>query len=532
MNLRPYQRELVLKARDELRTNKAVAIQLPTGGGKSHIFASITELAFKKGNKVWICVPRNELIWQTSEHLFNRKLPHGIIKAGMNESRAYNIHVISMETIKRRLKDNKIKNFPNAIIFDECHIQLDAQIKIVNQLPTHTKVIGFSATMERLDGRGIGVTYKEDKTYNDGLYNSLIEGPKIKDLIEMNYLSNFRYFCPPLEGLEDLHRKGTEYDANELDALLKRRAVFGKAIEHYKQYANGKKALVFCRSVKASEETAQRFREAGFRFESIDGKMTDKQRKDRINALKDGTLQGLCNCEIATYGLDVPSIEVCIMLRPTLSVALYMQMIGRALRVLAGKTEAIILDHVSNLLTHFHPLQEYDWQFFGVEKKKKKKGQSADTLKLCPKCWMYYTGAICDNCGNQKPKRKPIDMVVVDGRLVEQKGPVPLKDRPYEEKREFNDRISAAIDAFNLAALEGKIHYGPIEDLCKIAESLGYAVLWVYHQLNNLEHAVNVPLLGALAKIKGYKSGWIHFKRMELQKRNRISNWEQAATNQ
>ena len=509
MQLRPYQKEAVNDLRQEFKTHNRVFLQLPTGGGKTVIISQIAKNAFDRDFRVWFIVPRNELLEQASEHFFKWKIPHGIIKAGMQESRAYKIHIVSKDTLMRRIKSDKIKNFPDMCIFDEGHVAIDQQIKIISCLPEKSISLGISATPERTDGRGLS-----------DIYQSIVYGPSIKDLIEMHYLSNFKYFCPPIEGLETLHRKGTEYDADELDALLKKRAVYGKAISHYREYADKKPCIVFCRNVKTAEDTAQKFREAGYNFESIDGRMSSGKRKAILNGVRDGKLHGVTSVDLCIYGLDIPRLEVAIMLRPTTSRAVFYQQIGRILRPQDGKT-AIILDHVNNLIEHGHPLQDYEWQFYGKEKRGKNKGKSPDLLKLCPKCFMYFVGDSCDNCGSSRDKRKQVEFVEVDGRLIEQKGPVPLKDRDFEEQREFHDRINACKDEYNEALKLGKIDYGPVKNLCFLADQLGYSIMWVYHQLNELEHAINTPLLFAISKVKGYKSGWVHFKKQEMQKRNR-----------
>lgn len=516
--LRPFQTTMFTEARVFLRDHRSAMMQLGTGGGKTVIFSHITHSAFGRGRRVWVVVPRNELLRQSSEELIEHKIPHGMIAAGKQESRAYKVHVISLETLKRRIRADKIINWPDLLIIDEAHIQLDGQRLLFSACPDSTKILGFSATPERLDGRGLGVTHIMGEKV-DGLYDGLIEGPSLREMIEMHYLSPMRYFCPPVPGIQDLHRKGTEYDANELDALLKKRAVYGKAIEHYHKYAHERPALVYCRSVKAAEETAARFREAGYLFESIDGRMTDKKRKSLIDGLKAGKIHGLTSCELVTYGLNVPRVEVIIMLRPTLSKALYMQMVGRGLRVSDGKDECLILDHVGNLAEHGHPLQDHHWHFWGTDKRKRKKGVDVAVKKLCPSCFLYYEGPSCPNCGESAAKKARKDLEEVDGRLIEIKGPIALKDRPYEERREFEDRISSAKTDFEASQARGEIDYGPIKDLCQVAEELGRSVMWVYHSLNSMEYAVNIPLLTAIASVKEYKNGWVYFKQKELQRR-------------
>ena len=137
-------------------------------------------------------------------------------------------------------------------------------------------------------------------------------------------------------GVEKLHKRGTEYKPDELDALLEERAVYGDAVDHYRRHADGKPALVYCRNIEAADKTASVFSSAGYKFENIDGTMTYKRRETLLNGLKYGDIQGLTSCELITYGLDVPRVECVIMLRPTLSRALYCQMIGRGLRPSEG----------------------------------------------------------------------------------------------------------------------------------------------------------------------------------------------------
>lgn len=513
MILRPYQQDQVDGARKVLSRNRSVLLQLATGAGKTVIFSEITKLTHANNNRIWIVVPRNELLRQASDHLAKYKVPHGIIAAGTNESRAYKVHIVSKDTLIRRY--DKIKNWPDLLIMDEAHLYLDRQIEIVSHLPERSKIIGVTATPERLDGRGLS-------TESGGLYDDIVYGPSIAELIEMDYLSNMRYFCPPgAEEIKQLHRRGTEFDPAELEALLQRRKIYGGAIQHYREHAHNKPALVFCRSVKAAAETAQRFNDAGYRFENIDGKMSYARRKNLIDGLRNGLIQGLTSCELITYGLDIPRVECIIMLRPTLSRTLFFQMIGRGLRPSPGKSACTILDHVGNLQEHGHPMEQYDWQFHGREKRTGGAGVSVATLRLCGQCFLYYTEDICPNCGGVNKKKKRSDIEEIDGRLIEVKGPVELKKRPREEQREIQDNISRLIEACQLQE-DGngfyKVDETAVSELLMLAESLGYDYMWVYQRVT-MGMAVNYPLLHAIAKVRNFKTGWVHYKGAKLQKR-------------
>jgi DNA repair protein RadD len=518
MALRDYQNHLVDALRESLRTSRAVCLQLPTGAGKTPIVAEITRTAWTRDFRVWFVMPRNELLTQASEHFKRWDIPHAYISAGMQESRAYKIHVVSKDTLLRRL--DRIKNWPDLLIFDEAHIALDAQIKILSHVPASTKIIGMTATPERLDGRGLS------EVYDDVCY-----GPSIPWLTERGFLSPLRYFAPPIEGLDSIHRKGTEFDAEELDELFRKRQVYGDVINYYKQYGrradgSNKSALIFCRSVKSAYETAERFREAGFRFECIEGNMSTARRKSFIEGLKTGGLDGLTNCEIATYGLDIPRVEYGASIRPTLSRALYFQMVGRILRPFEGKQEAVFFDHANLVQEHSDPsspgtplfyLDELRWNFNGREKRPR--ATAPAQLKLCPLAgYIYCDKTTCVGCEHRDPSvidPRRAALPVVEATLIERTATQSWTTLAPEERREVQDRIGRATERLRAP---GDIDIEAVADLLAIADELGRQPMWAYHLVSEGRATVNVSLVHAIAKVKGYKPGWVWFKIKDLRK--------------
>ena len=510
MALRPYQSDIITKVRAALSRHKNVMMQLPTGGGKTRIFSEMTKLAAEKKNSVWIMVPRNELLRQASGQLSSMKISHGMISAKHKESRAYSVHVISKDTILRRIKAGKIKNWPRVIICDEAHLALDQQLFIRESAPEETVFIGTTATPEKLDGRGL-----------DELYDEIIYGPTIKELVELNFLSNMKYFSVPgfdIEALQGKDYTGTDVKADVLDQILKTRQIYGNAIAHYRKHAHNKACIVFCRSVKAAEETAERFRDAGYRFESIDGRMTDKQREALISGVATGRLHGLTSCELVCYGLDIPKVECIIMLRPTLSRALFCQMIGRGLRPLDGKEHCVILDHVALISEHGHPMQDYEWKFHGEEKRGRKKGIDPASLKLCSECFLYFVGNQCPNCGTERGKKPPKKYEEIDGRLIEIIGPVKLNDRPPEEKREFQDKYSELMESITGADTD-ELMDKYVKELLKLAADAGLNAMSVYWRLSQGMRAVNVPVLHSIRRTKSYAPGWVYMQKKVVEKK-------------
>jgi len=451
----------------------------------------------------------------------------------MHESRAFKIHIVSKDTLIRRY--DKIKNWPDLLIFDECHLYLDRQIEIVSHLPEQSKIIGMTATPERLDQRGLS-------TRAGGVYDELIEGPSIPWLTDNGFLTPLRYFSPPIEGLDDIHRRGTDYDEEELEALLQRRKIYGELVGHYEKYGKGKPALIFCRSVKSAYQTAERFRDKGFKFYAIhsatnEHPMTAAKRKELIDALTAGSIDGLTNCEIATYGLDIPRVEYGASIRPTLSRALYFQMIGRILRPFTDpvtgykKEDALFFDHVNLVLEHQEPsypgipphyVPRIEWNFNGTEKRSRDKKET--NVVLCPHLdFMYCAKPHCKTCQHNPDKsisdaRKP--MVVIPAELVEVEKPKGLSELPYEERREIQDRIGAAVLEFDNAAKLGNILPGPVGELLAIADQCGYKELWVYHKLTRENRlTINVSLLYEIARQRGYRPGWAYFTMKKLKEK-------------
>ena len=265
-----------------------------------------------------------------------------------------------------------------------------------------------------------------------------------------------------------------------------------------------------------AEDTADEFTKAGFKVEIIDGTMTDKVRKDKIDRVKSGELDGLTTVDLVTYGLDVPKISCIIMLRPTSSVSLFFQMIGRGLRPDGIYDDCLIFDHVGNCeqKRHGHPLAPRIWNFTGQIKKPKIPKDAVERLENVQKCDVCYDliiDGVCRSCGAEKEKKSQKPLKQVDGWLVEIDGPTPLNERPLENQRKYQDMIAVNVDNFlNLWQSEGKIESDCVKNLLEVATDLKwkngpmqvYYLLTMYKGENGEEIAreliVNVALLAEI----------------------------------
>jgi superfamily II DNA or RNA helicase len=505
MILRPYQQDLYDRVRVAFsQGHKSVLMQLCTGGGKTPIFSVMTDNAEKKGLHIWIVAPRKKLVRQISKSLSKVGVKHGRIAPRFKESKAFNVHVVSRDTWTRR-KD-KLKITPDFVIIDEAHLSLDRYKEFRAYYPK-AFFLGVTATPELLNGRGL-----------DELWEVLVLGPPMRELVELGYLSNMTLYAPPIGDIDlEVETAGTEYHQENYEKYLQKNKIYDNAIKLYTEHAKGRKCLVYCRNLKTSKSTAAMFNAAGYRFADIDGDMTDNQQEKILEGLENGDLDGVTSCELVTYGLDIPAITCVIMMRRTQSRALYFQMLGRGLRT--DELDLILLDMVGNFQIHCaeigHPFNPVNWRFTAKEKRKKRKKDPTAILRLCPDLdYQYCDKPSCVGCefnkGGRKERKVEQDENV---KLVKVKN-VRLKDRPPEEKREFVDRISMAIEEY-----KGTQDLDALRELLAIAAELGNPPLWVYNQICEGRITVNVPLLHAISKIKKYKPGWAWMQKNRIGQR-------------
>ena len=385
MKLRPYQQQLIDDTRFQLQLGrKKVLIVLPTGGGKTVCFSHIAESASKKGNRVCVLVHRAELLDQASRSMPVR---HGLIAAGRSMDLSHSVQIASVQTLARRLHQLP-KDFFQLLIVDEAHHTTAGTWASVVEHFDSARLIGVTATPIRLDGRGLGEHYE-----------SMVVGPSAQWLTDNGFLSQAKVLAPPGIQTSGLKKRMGDFDMRQAEGLLQQGQAMGDCLTHYRQHLNGQTAIAFCCSVAHSQAVAGLFQANGVAAASIDGKMDVNRRRSLLASLGRGEIKVLTSCALIGEGVDVPSVGGCILLRPTSSVGLHLQMIGRCLRVSPGKTRAVILDHVGNTLRLGHHLEDREWTLDGEQKAKREKCTS---VKVCPKCFAAMSSQVseCEECGH------------------------------------------------------------------------------------------------------------------------------------
>lgn len=404
LQLRPYQKHDVEALREAFNQGAyAVCYQAPTGSGKTVVFCYIAHHAAQLGNRICILVHRRELLRQASDALTEWGIQHGVIASGLPTTQ-HLVQVASKDTLVRRRMPYRF----DLLVCDEAHHATADTYRAIWRANPGAHLLGVTATPCRLTGAGLGT-----------VFDRMVVGPTVKDLVTAGYLARPLVYAPPLNlNLKGLRSPAGDYKRDQLERLMDQRHITGDVIEHYRRYLNGKPTLVYCASVQHAEHTAALYREAGFRAESVDGKMPDALRDDRIRAIGDGRLSLLMSCDLIGEGLNVPGVYGIQELRPTKSITIHLQHIGRGLRIAPGKTSCIILDHVGNC--YRHGLPDYEWRWSLERGAEKQPGDvKAPPMRQCPQCFYAHPlEPVCPACGYVYPP-KPVRQApnVKEGQL-------------------------------------------------------------------------------------------------------------------
>lgn len=438
IQLRPYQQAILDDARQAFAARiRAVLICLATGGGKTVTASTVVQGAAQKRNTTWWLTHRRELASQASQTFHSLGIPHGTIQAGHVSNPHALVQVASIQTIARRLDALPP---PNLIVFDETHhIGAASWDAIFHRFPA-ARILGLTATPWRLDGQGLG-----------RWYGHMVEGPSTADLIANGSLSRYRLFAPAMPDLSGVATAAGDFQRGALAKAMAKPQIVGDAIGHYTRLCHGKRAVAFAAGVENSKQIAAQFNAAGIPAEHVDGEMPADQRDVAVDRFRRGETLVLSNADLFGEGFDVPAIEAAILLRPTKSLSLHLQQVGRALRPCEGKAEAIILDHAGNSLRHGLPDDEREWSLEDRERRKKAE-PSEVPVRQCKECFFVYRPAPkCPSCGHVPPVVAR-EIEVVEGELAE----VSRSKEMEQRRRRLEERDCETLDDWRaLAAQRG-----------------------------------------------------------------------------
>lgn len=456
ISLREYQSDAVANLRRSIQQYRRSILVSPTGSGKTRIALRIVQGAITQGNSCWFVVHRRELCMQTSREFWTHKLEHGLIMSGKGRSRTL-AQVGTVITAANYVETMPVDMRPKIIIFDEAHRSVSSSYQRLLDACPNAIVIGLTATPERTDGRGLGE-----------IYSDMVQVQTMRWLIDHGYLCDYRLIAPAQEvDLSSVKTSMGDYATDDLERVMDRPTITGDAIAAYRKYADGKRNMVFCVSIKHSEHTCEQYNAAGIRAEHIDGTHTDAEREAALDRFRRGETLVLCSVQLAIEGLDIPAVEAIQQLRPTKSVIVYLQLIGRGLRPETGKQALIILDQVNNWRRMGLPDDERKWSLEGRKKGKRKAQEQEPDIHIqqCRACFSVFRKGLanCPGCG----------AVIEGGRLAPRQIEGELEEVDLEQvKRQLKREQGSA------RTLRDLVHLGirrgmkrPAEWACVVAAS-------------------------------------------------------------
>ena len=394
MILRPYQQKLLADTGAALRQNRKVVVQAPTGSGKTVIMSEMVHRFMDRDMRVLILVPRRELAHQVAGTLerFGRYI--GVIMAGEERLKGMQTYVASFDTLHARCVQRDIHPLPTAdvVIVDEAHLALAKTRQDIITAYPHARIIGFTATPARSDGKGLG-----------RMFDELVMGPSVRELVEVGALVPARYFVGERPNLDGVRVQGGDYNQRQLEERVDQPRLVGDIVENWMRIAGDKRTVIFCASIKHSRHVCRQLVAHGVTAEHLDGNTPTEERQAILDRVRSGATQVLTNVYVASYGLDIPELECAVMARPTKSVVLYFQTVGRVLRTAPGKTEALILDHAGCVEEHGMVDEPMPWTLMGNARQdqEREKRERRDPQPIeCPECKHVFRAThICPECG-------------------------------------------------------------------------------------------------------------------------------------
>lgn len=386
ITLRPHQARDKQRLRLAFGAARSVLYRLPTGGGKTVTFASVAADVAAGGGRVLVCCHRRELVAQAVSTLMQFDLAVGVVCRGW-PAPALGVRVIvcSVQTVTARGLPAWFQ--PSLVVADEAHLAASPTWRaLLTETCGDAWRLGVTATPERLDGQALG-----------DLFEVMVEGPEIHELQALGLLCQCVTYstsdAPPVP---------TDTRESTAAGMMATSKVVGDVVGSYLARCAGRKGLVFASSIAHAEQLAAAFGAAGVVAEVLTGET--RERGAMLARLKSGATALVVNYGVLTEGFDEPSISYIGVARCTMSLALWLQMCGRGLRIHPGKRDCIIHDHGGNGELRFGPVElARSWSLEGKRSRTVATADAALAVATCGECLALYARrehAACPRCGS------------------------------------------------------------------------------------------------------------------------------------
>ena len=366
-----YQEDMKGRIEKALRLHRSVMAQMPTGTGKTYLLTAVID-SFVSNNpmeKVWIVAHRRELVSQIDETV--RKF-HSY-SVSNTSSLLSSVKAMSIQWLMRHY--DEIEEEPGMIVIDEAHHALAKTYKEMWERFPKAKFLGLTATPCRLNGKG----------FTD-LFDVLVQSWDVPEFISKGRLATYDFVSIKSDGvtqrlIDSLQKRGADgdYQNKEMDMLLNKKPSIERLYRSLEEFGKDRKGIVYAINISHAQKITKLYQEHGVKAIAIDSKTPATERQQDIEAFKKGDIQVLVNVDIFSEGFDCPDVEFVQLARPTLSLAKYLQMVGRGLRVAKGKKNCVIIDNVGLYRVFGLPSQVWNWN--AMFEGKLKVGKKKETAK-------------------------------------------------------------------------------------------------------------------------------------------------------
>ena len=349
-----YQEDMKERIEKALRLHRSVMAQMPTGTGKTYLLTAVID-SFVSNNpmeKVWIVAHRRELVSQIDETV--RKF-HSY-SASNTSTLLSSVKAMSIQWLMRHY--DEIEEEPGMIVIDEAHHALAKTYKEMWERFPKAKFLGLTATPCRLNGKG----------FTD-LFDVLVQSWDVPEFISKGRLATYDFVSIKSDSMtqrliDSLQKRGADgdYQNKEMDMLLNKKPSIERLYRSLEEYGKDRKGIVYAINISHAQKITKLYQEHGVKAIAIDSKTPATERQQDIEAFKKGDIQVLVNVDIFSEGFDCPNVEFVQLARPTLSLAKYLQMVGRGLRVAKGKKNCVIIDNVGLYRVFGLPSQVWNWK--------------------------------------------------------------------------------------------------------------------------------------------------------------------------
>lgn len=366
-----YQEDMKDRVEKALRLHRSVMAQMPTGTGKTYLLTAVID-SFVSNNpkeKVWIVAHRRELVSQIDETV--RKF-HSY-SASNTSSLLSSVKAVSIQWLSKHYDEIEVE--PGMIVIDEAHHALAKTYKEMWERFPKAKFLGLTATPCRLNGKG----------FTD-LFDVLVQSWGVPEFISKGRLATYDFVSIKSDGvtqrlIDSLQKRGADgdYQNKEMDMLLNKKPSIERLYRSLEEYGKDRKGIVYAINISHAQKITKLYQENGVKAIAIDSKTPAMERQQDIEAFKKGDIQVLVNVDIFSEGFDCPDVEFVQLARPTLSLAKYLQMVGRGLRIAKGKKNCVIIDNVGLYRVFGLPSQVWNWN--AMFEGKLKVGKKKETAK-------------------------------------------------------------------------------------------------------------------------------------------------------